>query len=357
MNSRQRVALALSHRQADRLPKGFFADSAAMGNLRQFFSVQDNDAVLEALGVDLRHIEPAFVGPTERSGGLQHVDKPYPDFWGVPRKLVKNEFGTYSEIAEHPLAGAATVAQIEAYEWPKQEWFDTDTIPQQLERADRSEPRFINYHRAAKLFESCWALRGMEQFLIDTMETPEMAQAMLTKTLDFYTTLARRVIQAGNGRIDMATVGDDVGTQRAMLMSPPAWRGLLKPYLNEMVRTLHELGVKVMYHSCGAIAPIIGDLVELGIAILEPVQTSAQGMNPEFLKSTFGDRLSFHGGVDEQGVLPFGDPGRVRREVQQLGRTLGRDGGYILMAAHALQADIPCENVLAMYEAAEMCYC
>ena len=357
MDSRERVSLAIGHREPDRLPRGFFADAGAMTGLRRYLGAGSDDEVLEALGIDLRHVEPVFVGPVERSGGLQHTDRAHADFWGVPRKLVTNEFGTYSEIAGHPLADAVGVADVEAYEWPKQEWFDTSTIPEQLARADATEPRFINYHRAGKLFEICCALRGMERCLMDVVEAPEVMEAMLARIVDFYVELAERVVEAGGGRIDMATIGDDMGTQRSMMVSPATWRGLFKPYLREMIHALHELGVKVMYHSCGAIVPIIDGLIEVGADILEPIQTGAHGMEPEFLKSRFGDRVSFHGGVDEQELLPCGSPERVRREVQRLGKTLGRGGGYILMAAHALQADIPCENVVAMYEAAETCYC
>ena len=355
MNSRERVHLAIRRRQPDRLPKGFFADPGTMRRLREFFSTEDDETVLDALGIDLRHVEPVFVGPAERSGGLQHTDRVRPDFWGVPRKLVTNAFGTYSEIAGHPLGDAKTVAEIENYAWPKQEWFDTSTMGEQLARANARGPRFINYHRAGKLFEICWALRGMEQVLIDMLESPEIVRALLEKILDFYCTLAKRVVQAGGGRIDLATIGDDFGTQRSMIMSPANWQETFKPYLREMIRALHDLGVSVMYHSCGAIVPIIEGLIEVGVDILEPIQTSAEGMDPAFLKKAFGDRLSFHGGVDEQDLLPFGSPERVRTEVEQLGRVLGRGGGYILMAAHALQGDIPCENVLAMYEAAETC--
>ena len=120
-----------------------------------------------------------------------------------------------------------------------------------------------------------------------------------------------------------------------------------------MIGVFHDLGVRVMYHCCGSIIPIIDDLIENGVDILEPIQTGAKGMDPGTLKEKFGKRLSFHGGVDEQELLPHGSPQCVRQEVERLGRTLGRDGGYILMAAHAFQPDIPCENVVAMYEAVE----
>ena len=353
MHSRERVSVALQHRQPDRVPKGFFGDPTFTAGLRRYFGAADDHGVLEALGVDLRHVEPLFVGPAERSGGLQFTNRAFPDFWGVPRKLVENEYGVYSEIASHPLAGAATVAEIEAYAWPQPEWFDMASIAEQLAVADRTEPRWINYHRAGKLFEAAWPLRGMEQMLIDLMTAPQMAEALFVKILEHYSGLARRVIQAAQGRIDMVTIGDDVGTQRGMMMAPELWRRTIRPYLAQLVRMFHDLGVKVMYHSCGAIVPIIEDLIEAGVDILEPIQSQAAGMAPAVLKRRFGTRLSFHGGVDEQDLLPRGSPADVRRDVAHLARTLGRGGGYILMADHAFQPDTPCENVVAMYEAVE----
>ena len=354
MNSRDRVTTAINHHQPDRTPKGFFATAESTQALQEFLGVEDQDAVLEKLGVDLRHVEPVFVGPEERAGGLRQTEKPFADFWGVGRKLVSNQFGKYSEIAEHPMAGIKTVAEIETYEWPMQEWFDCSTISEQIEKTNRSEERFINYHRAGKLFEICWALRGMEQCMLDMLTQPELIEAMLKKVIEFYTVLAKRVIQAGAGRIDMVTIGDDIGTQRGMMMSPQLWRSILKPYLKDMIGVFHDLGVKVMYHSCGSILPVIPDLIEIGVDILEPIQTLAEGMVPSFLKDTYGHRLCFHGGVDEQELLPKGTPERIRREVSQLCRVLGEGGGYIMMAAHAFQPDTPCENIVAMYESAEV---
>ena len=191
--------------------------------------------------------------------------------------------------------------------------------------------------------------------MMDLLQATELADAMMRRALDFYSLLAQRVIEAGRGSIDMATIGDDVGSQRSMMISPNLWRRTIKPYLREMIRVFHDLGVTVMYHSCGSIVPIIEDLIKVGVDILEPIQTSATGMDPAFLKKAYGDRVSFHGGVDEQEVLPYGTPEQVAAEVEQLATTLGAKGGYILMASHSFQPDIPCENVVAMYKAAARC--
>jgi len=142
-----------------------------------------------------------------------------------------------------------------------------------------------------------------------------------------------------------------------MLLSPELWRKHIKPYSEQLIRPFKDMGLKTFYHSCGSIVPVIEDFIEMGLDILDPIQPKAEGMNPEALKSRFGDRLAFHGGVDEQELLPRGTVDEVRNEVHRLIDILGQQGGYIICAAHAIQPDTPMENILAMYEAAkEHCY-
>ena len=142
-----------------------------------------------------------------------------------------------------------------------------------------------------------------------------------------------------------------------MLLSPELWRKHIKPYSEQLIRPFKDMGLKTFYHSCGSIVPVIEDFIEMGLDILDPIQPKAEGMNPEALKSRFGDRLAFHGGVDEQELLPRGTADEVRNEVHRLIDILGQQGGYIICAAHAIQPDTPMENILAMYEAAkEHCY-
>ena len=126
------------------------------------------------------------------------------------------------------------------------------------------------------------------------------------------------------------------------------FREFIAPYLKEMCGLIHELGAKVLFHSCGSIRPLIPDLIELGVDILDPIQPVCD-MTPETLKSEFGDKLCFHGGIDMQRLLPLGTPEEVRAEVGRYERVLGKDGGYILAPAHLFQPDVPPENVLAVY--------
>ena len=160
-------------------------------------------------------------------------------------------------------------------------------------------------------------------------------------------------IAATDGQIDIMYSGGDIGTQTGMMLSPALWRKHIKPYSTQLIRPFKEAGCKTFYHSCGSIVPVIPDLIEMGLDILDPIQPKAYGMDPATLKEQFGDRLSFHGGVDVQELLPFGTPAQVAAEVTRVIDTLGANGGYIVSSAHALQSDTPVENALALFKTAQ----
>ncbi|MGE5527536.1 MAG: uroporphyrinogen decarboxylase family protein, partial [Patescibacteria group bacterium] len=154
------------------------------------------------------------------------------------------------------------------------------------------------------------------------------------------------------GRIDFLHIADDYATQRGLLMSLAMWREFFREPTRRLVEMAHAFGAKVLFHCCGAVHDLIPELIELGIEVLDPVQTSACGMEPARLKEEFGRSLAFHGGVNTQHTLPHGTVEDVRREVFRLRETLGRGGGYIMAPCHLIQSDVPLENILALYEAA-----
>ena len=187
---------------------------------------------------------------------------------------------------------------------------------------------------------------------MDLVECPDIAEAISRRAAEFYGGLAMRAVEAGDGRVDIIGSGGDIGTQRGMMLDPELWRRYIKPNSEQLIRQFKDMGLKTFYHSCGSIVPIIEDLIEMGLDILDPIQPKATGMEPEELKNRFGDRLTLHGAVDEQELLPYGTPEDVRRTVKHLIRVVGKDGGYIVCPAHAIQPDTPVENVVALYEAA-----
>jgi uroporphyrinogen-III decarboxylase len=195
------------------------------------------------------------------------------------------------------------------------------------------------------VFETAWALRGLEQLLMDFVVNPELADRILDIPYQYHFTAAKRLVQMG---VDMIWIGDDVGGQHGMVISPDHWRRFLKPRFAEFISTLKDMNpdVKIAYHSDGNIYPIIPELIEIGLDVLNPVQPAS--MDPAKLKGEYGDRLCFWGSIDEQQTLPFGSPDDVKREVLTRLHTLGRGGGLILGPTHHVQLDTPMENFWAM---------
>ena len=195
------------------------------------------------------------------------------------------------------------------------------------------------------IFETAWALRGYEQLMLDFVEDPELADAILEIPYRYHLTAAERLVRTG---VDMIWVGDDVGTQDRMLMSPAHWRRFFKPRMAHFIETIKTINprLKVAYHTDGCIYPIIPELIEIGVDVLNPIQPAS--MDPARLKREYGNRLCFWGTIDEQWTLPFGSPEDVRNEVLRRLGTIGAGGGLILGPTHHVQLDTPLENFWAM---------
>jgi uroporphyrinogen decarboxylase len=194
-------------------------------------------------------------------------------------------------------------------------------------------------------------LRGMEQALTDLALNPEVAEAALERIYYFHESVIRRTLEAAKGLIDIIYVAEDLGTQATLLMSPASFRRFLKPRMRKMIDLAHSYGAKVMHHDDGAIRPLLPELIELGIDILNPIQWRCAGMGREELARDFGKSVIFHGGVDNQQTLPFGTPDDVKREVRDNIRIFRMGRGYVVAPCHNLQPNTPTANILAMYEA------
>jgi len=212
--------------------------------------------------------------------------------------------------------------------------------------------RYHLRYEVGGIFEWSWALRGFERFLLDLVEKPEVACAIMDRFTDTYIENTRRVIEAAGGLLDMVYTYDDVGIQGGLLMSTRMWRKYILPRhqrLNAAIRSASH-PVKIIYHSCGAVYPLIGAFVDdMGIDLLNPLQPRAAGMDMARIKAEFGDRLAFHGAIDIQHTLPHGTPAEVQAEVRERCALLGRGGGYICTSAHYIQNDTSLENIVAMY--------
>ncbi|MCP5109461.1 MAG: uroporphyrinogen-III decarboxylase, partial [bacterium] len=195
----------------------------------------------------------------------------------------------------------------------------------------------------------CQFLRGYAEWLQDLILDPAFAQGMLERVADFWIAVSKRALEEAGEYVDLVWFGDDIGMQKATLIRPELYRELIKPVHKRMVSAVKPFGKPVIYHTCGAVYPVIPDLIDVGIDVLNPIQVSAKGMDTARIKREFGRDLVFWGAIDSQGVLPQGTPGDVIEEVKRRIAHLAPGGGYVLAAAHNIQQDVPPENVVAMY--------
>jgi uroporphyrinogen decarboxylase len=273
------------------------------------------------------------------------ADHAYVDEWGIGFKLCEYETpfgkGHYTELCGHPLADDDAITRYQAPDPHRPELYHG------AERLVREYGRdyFIVGVTVTTIFETAWALRGLERMMLDLVENPELAEAILDIPFDYHLAAAKRLVEIG---VDMIWTGDDIGGQSAMILSPAMWRRIFKPRMARFFAELKRLNphVKIAYHSDGVIYPVIPDLIEIGLDVLNPIQPAC--MDPARLKREYGDKLCFWGSIDEQHTLPFGTPADVRDEVLSRQETLGKGGGLILGPTHHVQLDTPMENFLAM---------
>jgi len=348
MTPRERVLTALDHAEPDRVPVDYWATSEVTESLKARLGCASEEELLRRLGVDVRYVPHAYCGPE-----LPRGDDWWVDMWGVKRRRVAYDGGHYDEVVEYPLAAAESSEDLDGHAWPDAAWYDFSGLPQ----ACAGLKRFALANDVDRLNRTCVVkaaeyLVGMEKLMMDMALRPEFVEALFGRIARFYLDANERLFKAAGGALDIFYMGDDFGTQMGLLVSPAMWRDLVAPHMREFCRQAHDAGLKVLHHTCGAVADLVDDLVDVGVDILNPVQTTAAGMDPGGLKSRFGDRVCFHGSMDTQGTLPKGTPEDVRAEVRSRVETLGAGGGFILLSTHNIQPDVPYENIIAMYEEA-----
>jgi uroporphyrinogen decarboxylase len=195
-------------------------------------------------------------------------------------------------------------------------------------------------------------MRGMEQLFLDMALSPDIPFEIMRHISGVFITLAERVLNTLGDRIDLIWTSDDIAHQHGLLMSLPMWRELIFPHHERFNRRVHELGGRIMYHSCGAVMDAVPGLIEMGIDVLDVLQFSADNMLPEDLKSAYGEQLCFHGGADVQQLLPQSSERQIRKTIRHIIQVMGRGGGFILSPSHAVQVDTPPANIVALYQEA-----
>ncbi|MBI4927829.1 MAG: hypothetical protein HY835_08685 [Anaerolineae bacterium] len=346
MTPRQRVQTALRHQQPDLVPFswGLYPTPEMVLEMERFFAARGEswapfaDAVDDSVKFSLRYAGPPL--------------PPQTDVWGIVRRPVSYGAGSYDEFAHHPLAGVTSVEEIEAYPWPDAHAHNYDTLRTECLAQD---PHGL---KAGKLWiDICgnpleiytW-MTGLEETLTNLALRPTVVQAALERICAVFETRLAQAAPLLADRVDICYFADDLGGQTRPLISPRMYRALIQPFHRRLIEHARTVlpHAAMMFHTDGAVFDLLPDLIDAGVTVLEAVQVDAAGMEPERLKSAFGDRLAFHGGISVQALLPREDAGGVERECRRLAQVFGAGGGYIAAPTHCIQVGTPPENVLAM---------
>ena len=371
LTSRERVRLALSHREADRVPLDFggtdytsisrgammrLSAEAGLAECRALFSETSQACIVGADARRALHGDIAAVTFVD-NGGMR--PRPlggdlYRDEWGLTWRRIDHGGGVYGyEITRHPLADASDPSEIENHDWPD---FTQASIyaglRDQVEQLRGTDYALAGSYAMGSLFGVFWYLRGMDHFFMDLVMNPELAHVLMSRSTEILQQKMVRFLEQTGDALDVFCLCGDLGTQQSLLISPELFREMIKPYLKDAITKARSYtDAKILYHTCGNVYPLVEDLIDCGVDILNPVQVSAVGMDPARLKQEFGDRLVFWGGIDTQHVLPEGSETDVEAEVRLRIEQMGGGGGYVVAPVHNIQNDVPPRNILALYRA------
>lgn len=380
LSSRDRVLTTLQHQEPDRVPidiggglcsisqfsyrkllnlLGWQEEIVIGGMLTQV--VKPSPEMLAYLGTDFAHVsagapdvilsrtvEGNIDDPFESYAAGSGVRHAFMDEWGV----VWRRAAYYYDMVDFPLKDASSMDDLQSYQVPDPR--DPGRVRCLKERARAAcENGFAVTldPLAGGILEMASSMRGHSNFYMDMAGNPEFAEGLLDLITDFFEAFYDEALNAAGDFIDIVFFGDDYGMQNGMIISPALWRKMIKPRLARLIQKIKSYPhIRYQHHSCGAIAPILPDLVEIGVDILNPVQPSAKGMDLAQIKKVYGRDLVLHGAIDQQKTLPYGAPLEVQREVESRMRDLAPGGGYIVAVSPNIQADVPPENILALYQ-------
>jgi uroporphyrinogen decarboxylase len=374
MNSRERVRLALDHKEPDHVPFDLGGTSVSLihltayKNLRKYLNLSVREPRISYMAEQLAVVEEDLAERLETDVVLVIPQPPadfefvfcdegayeaYTDEWGTGWQKPK-EGGFYYDMYIHPLANAKKLEDFKTFKFP-------DPLDDhRFQNLRRNAEAAVERGKAVALAGPCSGIlemyawtRGFEQFYIDLAINHEFVAYMLDRLVEFKCAFWQRALAEFGDLVDVVLEADDMAGQQSLLFSPETYRRIIKPRHEKLFSFIKQQApIKLFFHSCGAIRPLIGDLIDVGIDILNPVQISAAGMDPKELKQEFGRDLVFWGGgVDTQGVLGTGTPQEVKEDVRRNIEALALGGGFVFAAVHDIQANVPPENIMAMWEA------
>ncbi len=374
MTPRERLLTALAHKRPDRVPidlggvvTGIHRD--AYNRLKEYWGIEEeteihdfkqqlakpSETMLEKMGVDTRFLDSG----SRSSRGVEIFEGEdyygYTDAWGIEWRMPK-ALPLYYDMVNHPMADL-TVADLDHYDYPPLASATDESI---VALASIARDLYENTDYGlmifgpASFFEFPWYLRGFENYLMDMMLNETFLNKLLDKLLEQCIAYWEAHLAAVADYVQVVQVADDLGHQGGPMMSLELFEKFVKPRQKEVIDFIKaRTDAYICIHSCGSIRQFIPSLIENGIDAINPVQVSAADMDPAELKAEFGDRLSFWGGIDTQHILPNGSPEEVAAETRRIIEILGENGGYVLNSVHNIQADVPPENIIAMFETAK----
>ena len=349
MTPRERVSTAFARQVPDRVPINYEFNPGIDLRLKEHFGLaaDDHEGILRALNVDFRRVASNYVGPRlhpELPG--RNVDAQS----GIVTRWIEHKSGGYWDFCDFPLEHA-TAEELAAWPMPSPNDYDYSLIADQC-------AAHANYYIAVggpglcDIINQTGMIRTMEQTLVDLMVDDEGLLNYLDRRLAVSLEMTARILEAAKGRIDMLCMGEDLGTQNSPLISLDLYRKHIRPRQQRFVDLGNAWNIPVMIHSCGSSSWAYDDFIEMGISVVDTLQPEAVNMAPDYLKSRFGDRLSFHGCISTAGPLAYGTVEDVVKNVQETFQVMMPGGGYALAPTHAIQDNSPTENVVAMYQAA-----
>ena len=332
----------------------YLASAEADRRLRKHLDVSSESELLDRLGCDFYHLsgrdisqQEAFL-PCWRGPQLDVTDAvrtcPLGIKWQRREGLGKFDV---EEAIEGPFTLSSTPKEILDHRWPSDQEFDFEPL---IAEAEANRDRIVISGLWSGILGDSYRMIGFDQFLLGMAMCPDLLHTLVDRMTDMYLELNDRLFGQLRDKFDVWFFGNDFGTQQGLLFSTAMWDDFFGEIVRRLCELAHSHGLKVMMHSCGSIAPLLDRLIEAGVDILDPVQTSAIGMDPESLMNQCGDRLIFHGGIDTQHVLPTATPEEAAAHAREMIAGLGDGLGYIFAPSQVFQTDIPVENIVAVYE-------
>lgn len=343
MTPKDRFYAALNYENNGRMPAHYYGTPEINKALMEHFKLSGKKEIYEKLGTDLRHISPKYIGPELRTfsdGSREGLN-------GERYKTISFGHGSYSEPSYLPFENIDDPEELTNHRFPSADWYDYSKIEGECRKVSEyaieiegaGTPDFIN---------GIGLYRGVEKVMFDIALEDPVFLKLMEKRYEFLYEKTKRTLKAANGLVDIVGLGEDLGNQNGLLISPDAYRKMFRPQHKAFIELAHEYGAVAMMHCCGSCRKLIPDFIEMNLDILEVVQVDAAGMDISELHSEYYGEIAFCGSLSVQDTLPFGTVDDVVREVNLRKKLFGK-GGMIIAPTHAIQAGTPVENIIAMY--------